>query len=79
MTEEQIDARNIQDAENGLPIPFRAIIENEASNGALTLGYQVDTDPASVSGLPDDVEDTAQIITNHEAVKTPAEESFDSS
>ncbi|KFF96128.1 hypothetical protein IQ62_38155 [Streptomyces scabiei] len=44
-------------------------------DGALTLGYQVDTGPASVAGLPDDVEDTAQIITNHEAVKTPAEES----
>jgi hypothetical protein len=42
-------------------------------DGALTLGYQVDTGPVSVSGLPDDVEDTAQIITNHEAVKTPTE------
>ncbi|MFD7264005.1 single-stranded DNA-binding protein [Streptomyces sp. NPDC059874] len=42
-------------------------------DGALTLGYQVDTGPTSVTGLPDDVEDTAQIITNHEAVNTPAE------
>ncbi|MFE2245309.1 single-stranded DNA-binding protein [Streptomyces lavendulae] len=42
-------------------------------DGALTLGYQVDTGPTSVSGLPADVENTAQIITNHEAVKTPAE------
>ncbi|MEU9573729.1 single-stranded DNA-binding protein [Streptomyces massasporeus] len=44
-------------------------------DGALTLGYQVDTGPVSVSGLPDDVEDTAQIITSREAVKTPAEDS----
>ncbi|MEV0170673.1 hypothetical protein AB0I00_06035 [Streptomyces sp. NPDC050803] len=44
-------------------------------DGALTLGYQVDTGPLSVPGLPEDVEDTAQIITNHEAVKTPAEPS----
>ncbi|MFJ9868074.1 single-stranded DNA-binding protein [Streptomyces sp. NPDC101165] len=44
------------------------------SDGALTLGYQVDTGPTSVAGLPDDVEDTAQIITNHEAVQTPTEE-----
>ncbi|MFD6941283.1 single-stranded DNA-binding protein, partial [Streptomyces goshikiensis] len=43
-------------------------------DGAMTLGYQVDTGPASVPGLPQDVEDTAQIITNQEAVKTPAEE-----
>ncbi|MEU0214334.1 single-stranded DNA-binding protein [Streptomyces sp. NPDC006265] len=42
-------------------------------DGALTLGYQVDTGPASVPGLPDDVEDTVQIITNHEAVHTPTE------
>ncbi|MFD5008536.1 single-stranded DNA-binding protein [Streptomyces chartreusis] len=42
-------------------------------DGALTLGYQVDTGPISVAGLPDDVEDTAQIITNHEAVQTPIE------
>ncbi|MFH0521838.1 single-stranded DNA-binding protein [Streptomyces sp. M41] len=42
-------------------------------DGALTLGYQVDTGPASVAGLPDDVEDTAQIITNHEALQTPIE------
>jgi hypothetical protein len=42
-------------------------------DGALTLGYQVDTGPISVPGLPQGVEDTAQIITNHEAVKTPAE------
>ncbi|WP_079054015.1 single-stranded DNA-binding protein [Streptomyces graminilatus] len=42
-------------------------------DGALTLGYQVDTGPASVPGLPSDVEDTAQIITNHEAVQTPTE------
>ncbi|WP_405789496.1 single-stranded DNA-binding protein [Streptomyces sp. NBC_01367] len=42
-------------------------------DGALTLGYQVDTGPVSVPGLPEDVEDTAQIITNHEAVKTAAE------
>ncbi|MGW2040301.1 single-stranded DNA-binding protein [Streptomyces virginiae] len=40
------------------------------TDGALTLGYQVDTGPVSVPGLPEDVEDTAQIITNHEAVKT---------
>ncbi|MFD3473140.1 hypothetical protein ACFWWM_43900 [Streptomyces sp. NPDC058682] len=39
----------------------------------LTLGYHVDTGPASVTGLPDDIEDTAQIITNHEAVKAPTE------
>lgn len=39
----------------------------------MTLGYQVDTDPVSVPGLPDDVEDTAQIITNHETLKTPTE------
>ncbi|MFJ9643227.1 single-stranded DNA-binding protein [Streptomyces sp. NPDC101206] len=42
-------------------------------DGAMTLGYQVDTGPVSVPGLPEDVEDTARIITNHEAVKTPAE------
>ncbi|MHB9857744.1 hypothetical protein [Streptomyces sp. YIM S03343] len=42
-------------------------------DGALTLGYQVDTGPVSVSGLPQDVEDTAQIITTHDAVQTPAE------
>ncbi|MFD3472883.1 single-stranded DNA-binding protein [Streptomyces sp. NPDC058682] len=42
-------------------------------DGALTLGYQVDTGPVSVPGLPEDVEDTAQIITNDEAVKTPVE------
>ncbi|WP_184932108.1 single-stranded DNA-binding protein [Streptomyces nymphaeiformis] len=47
-------------------------------DGALTLGYQVDTGPVSVSGLPDDVEDTAQIITNHEAVQAPAEEPAES-
>ncbi|MFD8644358.1 hypothetical protein ACFV14_29120 [Streptomyces zaomyceticus] len=33
------------------------------SDGALTLGYQVNTGPASAAGLPDGVEDTAQIIT----------------
>lgn len=43
-------------------------------DGALTLGYQVDTGPVSVAGLPDNVEDTAQIITNHEAVQTPTSE-----
>ncbi|MFE5295898.1 single-stranded DNA-binding protein [Streptomyces sp. NPDC056632] len=43
-------------------------------DGALTLGYQVDTGPVSVSGLPDDVADTAQIITNHEAIQTPTTE-----
>ncbi|MGW8600790.1 single-stranded DNA-binding protein [Streptomyces sp. NPDC055893] len=43
-------------------------------DGALTLGYQVDTGPVSVAGLPDDVEDTAQIITNHEAVQAPTTE-----
>ncbi|MFG2557302.1 hypothetical protein [Streptomyces sp. NPDC048581] len=37
------------------------------------MGYQVDTGHVSVPGLPDDVEDTAQIITDHEAVQTPAE------
>ncbi|MCB8902016.1 MULTISPECIES: hypothetical protein [unclassified Streptomyces] len=43
-------------------------------DGALTLGYQVDTGAVSVAGLPDDVQDTAQIITNHEAVQTPTNE-----
>ncbi|MFD9604226.1 single-stranded DNA-binding protein [Streptomyces sp. NPDC059970] len=43
-------------------------------DGALTLGYQVDAGPAVIDGLPDDVEDTEQIITRAEAVKVPAEE-----
>lgn len=38
-------------------------------DGALTLGYQVDTGPVSVPGLPGDVEDTEQIITLHEAAQ----------
>lgn len=41
-------------------------------DGALTLGYQVDTGPVSVPGLPEDVEDTAQIITNHGPVRLPS-------
>ncbi|MFJ8565842.1 single-stranded DNA-binding protein [Streptomyces sp. NPDC093514] len=41
-------------------------------DGGLTLGYQVDAGPAVVDGLPSDVEDTAEIITRAEAVKTPA-------
>ncbi|WP_172639338.1 single-stranded DNA-binding protein [Streptomyces tailanensis] len=47
-------------------------------DGALTLGYQVDTGPASVPGLPDDVEDTAQIITREEAVEPLVDERLDS-
>ncbi|MEU3911427.1 MULTISPECIES: hypothetical protein [unclassified Streptomyces] len=35
-------------------------------DGALTPGYQIDTGPASVPGLPEDAEDTSQIITNQE-------------
>ncbi|MFJ6384955.1 single-stranded DNA-binding protein [Kitasatospora sp. NPDC092039] len=42
-------------------------------DGGLTLGYQVDAGPAKVDGLPDDLEDTEQIITREEAVKVPAE------
>ncbi|MFJ8213031.1 hypothetical protein [Streptomyces sp. NPDC096033] len=41
MTEEQIDERNIRDAENGLPIPFRAIIQNEDND--LDRIYYADT------------------------------------
>lgn len=47
------------------------------SDGALTLGYQVDTGPVSVPGLPEDVEDTAQIITREEAVEPPVDERLD--
>ncbi|WP_327727125.1 hypothetical protein OG250_07390 [Streptomyces sp. NBC_00487] len=47
------------------------------SDGALTLGYQVDTGPTSVPGLPDDVEDTAQIITREEAVEPLVDERLD--
>ncbi|MGW2954816.1 single-stranded DNA-binding protein [Streptomyces eurythermus] len=43
-------------------------------DGALTLGYQVDAGPTSIAGLPDDVEDTEQIITRTEAVQAPAED-----
>ncbi|MFF7080126.1 single-stranded DNA-binding protein [Streptomyces lavendulae] len=41
-------------------------------DGGLTLGYQVDAGPAAVDDLPNDIEDTAEIITRAEAVKTPA-------
>ncbi|WP_189302852.1 single-stranded DNA-binding protein [Streptomyces cinerochromogenes] len=43
-------------------------------DGGVTLGYQVDAGPTSIDGLPDDIEDTEQIITRAEAVKAPAEE-----
>ncbi|MBT2451268.1 single-stranded DNA-binding protein [Streptomyces sp. ISL-43] len=43
-------------------------------DGGMTMGYQVDTGPVSVPGLPDEVKDTEQIITRSEAVQTPAEE-----
>ncbi|MFD9978179.1 single-stranded DNA-binding protein [Streptomyces sp. NPDC059017] len=44
-------------------------------DGGLTFGYQVDAGPAAAS-LPDDSQDTQQIITRHEAVQAPAEESL---
>jgi hypothetical protein len=43
-------------------------------DGGLTFGYQVDAGLAVVDGLPQDLEDTEQIITRHEAVRAPAEE-----
>ncbi|WP_330286323.1 single-stranded DNA-binding protein [Streptomyces sp. NBC_00576] len=43
-------------------------------DGGLTFGYQVDAGPVAVDGLPQDMEDTEQIITRHEAVQAPAEE-----
>ncbi|WP_369362984.1 single-stranded DNA-binding protein [Streptomyces sp. CG4] len=43
-------------------------------DGALTLGYQVDAGSVAVDGLPNDLEDTEQIITRAEAVTAPAEE-----
>ncbi|MER6316224.1 single-stranded DNA-binding protein [Streptomyces sp. NPDC001581] len=43
-------------------------------DGGMTMGYQVDTGPAAIDGLPHDIEDTEQIITRHEAVNTPAAE-----
>ncbi|MEU6064048.1 single-stranded DNA-binding protein [Streptomyces sp. NPDC047082] len=43
-------------------------------DGGLTLGYQVDAGPTSIDGLPNDLEDTEQIITRAEAVTTPAKE-----
>jgi len=43
-------------------------------DGGLTFGYQVDAGPVAVEGLPQDLEDTEQIITRHEAVQAPAEE-----
>ncbi|GHB60574.1 hypothetical protein GCM10010347_33280 [Streptomyces cirratus] len=42
-------------------------------DGALTLGYQVDTGPAKVSGLPQDSEDTEQINAEHQAAQEPEE------
>ncbi|MFE3881731.1 hypothetical protein ACFXPQ_02195 [Streptomyces lydicus] len=41
-------------------------------DGALTLGYMVDTGPTEVSGLPDG-EDTGQMIQVHEAVEKALE------
>ncbi|WP_405626157.1 single-stranded DNA-binding protein [Streptomyces sp. NBC_00016] len=43
-------------------------------DGGLTFGYQVDAGPVPVGGLPQDLEDTEQIITRHEAVQAPAEQ-----
>ncbi|MFD8988982.1 single-stranded DNA-binding protein [Streptomyces goshikiensis] len=43
-------------------------------DGGMTMGYQVDTGPVPIDGLPQDIEDTEQIITRHEAVNTPAAE-----
>ncbi|MGA5195673.1 single-stranded DNA-binding protein [Streptomyces exfoliatus] len=43
-------------------------------DGGLTFGYQVDAGPVPVDGLPQDIEDTEQIITAHEAVQAPAEQ-----
>ncbi|WP_328967622.1 hypothetical protein [Streptomyces sp. NBC_00239] len=37
------------------------------------MGYQLDTGPVAVDGLPQDIEDTGRIITSREAVSTPAE------
>ncbi|WP_328549662.1 single-stranded DNA-binding protein [Streptomyces sp. NBC_00366] len=44
-------------------------------DGGLTFGYQVDAGPVAVDGLPQDLEDTEQIITRHEAEQTPAVQS----
>ncbi|WP_327667624.1 single-stranded DNA-binding protein [Streptomyces sp. NBC_00485] len=41
-------------------------------DGGLTFGYQVDAGPVAVDGLPQDLEDTEQIIARHEAEQTPA-------
>lgn len=38
------------------------------------MGYQVGTGPVAADGLPQDIEDTEQIITASEAVTAPAEE-----
>ncbi|MFG2489189.1 hypothetical protein ACGFSI_41450 [Streptomyces virginiae] len=43
-------------------------------DGGMTMGYQVDTGPAPIDGLPQDIEDTERIITSREAVNTPAAE-----
>jgi len=43
-------------------------------DGGLTFGYQVDAGPVPVDGLPQDLEDTEQIITRQDAVQAPAEE-----
>lgn len=43
-------------------------------DGGMTMGYQVDTGPTAIDGLPQDIEDTEQIITTHEAVETSAAE-----
>jgi len=44
-------------------------------DGGVTVGYMVDTGPAPIAGLPDDAEDTEQIIQEHEAAQAkPAQQ-----
>jgi hypothetical protein len=42
-------------------------------DGGMTMGYQVDTGPVAIDGLPQDIEDTEQINAEHQDVQEPEE------